>query len=128
MYGRVFEDEVAKFHMTFIIGNDQPGKQTDARIKEAAMSMGYRFQVNDFRIKEGVGAVVNIANVGVAPIYRDAYVAVDGKRSSFSLKNLMPGENSWEKIDLPEVSEKSVITIECDHLVSGQKIQFQAGQ
>ena len=128
MHGRKFEDEVAKYHMTFIIGADQPEYQSDSRLKEAGMSMGYRFQVNDFRIKEGVGAVVNIANVGVAPIYRDAYVAVDGKRSSFSLKNLMPGENSWEKIDLPEVSEKSVITIECDHLVSGQKIQFQAGQ
>jgi hypothetical protein len=125
MHGRVFEDEVAKFHMTFIIGNDQPGKQTDARIKEAAMSMGYRFQVDGFRIKEGVGAVVNISNVGVAPIYRDAYVAVDGKRGNYSLRNLMPGENVWIKIDLPEVSEKSVVSIECDHLVSGQKIQFQ---
>lgn len=125
MHGRVFEDEVAKFHMTFIIGADQPKYQSDARIKEAAMSMGYRFQVDDFRIKEGVGAVVNISNVGVAPIYRDAYVAVDGKRGNYSLRNLMPGDNAWIKIDLPGVSEKSVVTIECDHLVKGQKIQFQ---
>ena len=128
MYGRKFEDEVAKFHMTFIIGNDQPGKQTDARIKEACMSMGYRFQVDDFRVKPGTGAAVKISNVGVAPIYRDAYVAVDGKRGEYSLKNLMPGESQWVKIDFPGVSEKSTVSIECDHLVSGQKIQFQAGE
>lgn len=126
MYGRKFEDEVAKYHMTFIIGADQPEYQTDARLKEAGMSMGYRFQINDFRIKEGVGAVVCIANVGVAPIYRDAYVAVDGVRSDYSLRALMPGNDHWIKIDLPAVSEKSVITIECDHLVKGQTIQFQA--
>ena len=126
MYGRTFESEAAKFHMTFIIGADQPGYQSAARLKEAGMATGYRFQVNDFRIKEGVGAVVNISNVGVAPIYRDAYVAVDGKRGSYSLRNLMPGEKAWVKINLPEVSAKSTITIECDHLVSGQKIQFQA--
>ena len=127
MYGRKFEDEVAKFHMTFIIGNDQPGKQTDARIKEACMSMGYKFQVDDFRVKPGTGAAVKISNVGVAPIYRDAYVAVDGKRGEYSLKNLMPGESKWIKIDSSKVSEESIVTIECDHLVSGQKIQFQTG-
>lgn len=126
MYGRKFEDEVAKFHMTFIIGNDQPGKQTDARIKEACMSMGYRFQVDEFRVKTGTGAAIKISNVGVAPIYRDAFVAVGGKRGEYSLKNLMPGESRWIKIDSPEISEESKITIECDHLVSGQKIQFQA--
>ena len=125
MHGRKFENEVAKYHMTFIIGADQPGYQSDARLKEAGMSMGYRFQINDFRIKEGVGAVVCIANVGVAPIYRDAYVAVDGKRADYSLRSLMPGKDRWIKIDLPEVSEKSVVTIECDHLVKGQTIQFQ---
>ena len=72
------------------------------------------------------GGVVCIANVGVAPIYRDAYVAVDGVRSDYSLRALMPGNDHWIKIDLPAVSEKSVITIECDHLVKGQTIQFQA--
>ena len=125
MYGRTFESEAAKFHMTFIIGADQPSYQSAARLKEAGMATGYRFQVDEFRIKEGVGAVVNISNVGVAPIYRDAYVAVDGKRGYYSLRNLMPGENAWIQIDLPEVSEKSVVTIECDHLVKGQAIQFQ---
>ena len=127
MYGRVFEDEVAKFHMTFIIGNDQPGKQTEARITEAAMSMGYRFKIEDFRVKAGTGAAVLIANVGVAPIYRDAFVAVDGIRGNFNLRTLMPGEEQWVRIDGTSISASSKPSIACDHLVDGQKgIEFEA--
>ena len=125
MYGRVFEDVVAKVHMTFIIGNDQPGKQTPERIAEAAMSMGYRFEVRDFRIKEGKGAAVLIANVGVAPIYRDAFVEVEGARGDFNLRTLMPGEEAWVTIPC-SASKASRPVIACDHLVSGQEIQYQA--
>ena len=125
MHGRKFEDLVAKVHMTFIIGNDQPGKQTEARIKEAAMSMGYSFEIKDFCVNEGVSASVLISNVGVAPIYRDAWVAVDGVRGSFNLRGLMPGESTWVTIDCP-ATKASRPSIECDHLVKGQKIEFEA--
>ena len=126
MYGRVFEDEVAKFHMTYIIGNDQPGKQSDERITEAAMSMGYRFRIKDFRVKPGTGAAVLIANVGVAPIYRDAWVAVDGIRGSYNLRGLMPSEEQWVRIDDASISASSKPSIACDHLVKGQDIEFEA--
>lgn len=125
MHGRKFEDLVAKVHMTFIIGNDQPGKQTDARITEAAMSMGYRFEIQDFYVNPGKSASVLIENVGVAPIYRDAYVAVDGVRGSFNLRHLMPGESTWIQIQCP-ATKASKPSIECDHLVKGQKIEYQA--
>ena len=65
MYGRKFEDEAAKFHMTFIIGNDQPRYQSMERIQEASLAMGYKYEIRDFRIKGGSAAVC-IANVGVA--------------------------------------------------------------
>lgn len=125
MYGRVFEDEVAKYHMTYILGNDQPGYQSKERIKEASMSMGYRFAVKDFRVKEDTAAVL-ISNVGVAPIYRKAYVAVDGVRGKYSLDRLMPQDEEWVVIQAPGLSSKSKVTIECDHLVAGQKIEFEA--
>lgn len=125
MYGRVFEDVVAKVHMTFIIGNDQPGKQTPERIAEAAMSMGYRFEIRDFKIKDGKGAAVLIANVGVAPIYRDAFVEVEGVRGDLNLRTLMPGDEAWVTISCP-ASKASRPAIACDHLVSGQEIQYQA--
>lgn len=126
MHGRVFEDEVAKYHMTFIISNDQPAYQTKERFKASAMSMGYRFAVKDLRVKDNVAAVC-VANSGVAPIYRDAYVAVNGVRSSGSLQKLMPGEEMWVEVTAPSISkDKCVVTIECDHLVKGQRIQFDA--
>ena len=125
MYGRKFEDVVAKVHMSFIIGNDQPGKQTEERIKEAAMSMGYRFEIREFRVKEGEGALVRIANVGVAPIYRDTYVQVKGVRSRENLRDLMPGEEM--RILIPcRASASSIPSIACDHLVSGQQIEYEA--
>ena len=125
MYGRVFEDVVAKVHMTFIIGNDQPGKQTPERIAEAAMSMGYRFEIRDFQVKEGELAAVRIANVGVAPIYRDAFVEVEGVRGDLNLRTLMPGDEAWVMIAC-KATNTSRPAIACDHLVSGQEIQYLA--
>ena len=125
MYGRVFEDVVAKVHMTFIIGNDQPGKQKPERITEAAMSMGYRFEVRDFKVLEGKSAEVLIANVGVAPIYRDAFVEVEGVRGDLNLRTLMPGDEALVTIAC-EAKTSSRPAIACDHLVEGQEIQYQA--
>lgn len=125
MYGRVFEDEVAKYHMTYIIGNDQPGYQTMDRIKEASMSMGYKFEIRDYRLK-GNEAAVLIANIGVAPIYRDAYVSVGGVKGDYSLKSLMPGEEVWIYVEGGNVSADAVPEIVCEHLVPGQKIEYKA--
>ena len=125
IYGRKFEDEVAKFHMTFIIGNDQPRYQSMERIQEASLCMGYKFEIRDFRIKDGNAAVL-IANVGVAPIYRDAFVSVNGTRGDYNLASLMPGEEQWIDILDCGADKKSAPEIACDHLVPGQKIEYLA--
>ena len=125
MHGRKFEDEAAKFHMTFIIGDGQPRYQSWSRIREASLSMGYRFCVKDFRIS-GEKAALLVTNTGVAPIYRDAWFAVDGVRSDWSLQQLMPGDEKWIEITVPGLSTGSVVSIECDHLVSGQRIGYDA--
>lgn len=126
MYGRVFEDEVALFHMTFINANDQTRYQDMERIKEASISMGYKFNIKEFRIKGG-SAKVLVSNIGVAPIYRPAFIAVNGVRSDFDLSTLMPGEQQWVEIPDCGATTESVPTIECDHLVPGQEIQYVAG-
>ena len=89
------------------------------------MAMGYRFQIDDFRVNPGVSASVLISNVGIAPIYRDAFVSVEGVRGAFNLKYLMPGESTWIQIECAS-SENSRPAVECDHLVSGQSIEYQA--
>lgn len=89
------------------------------------MSMGYKFEIKDFRVK-GNEAAVLIENIGVAPIYRHAYVAVGGVKGEYSLKNLMPGEQVWISFKGDGVSTKAVPEIVCDHLVAGQKIEYKA--
>lgn len=125
MYGRTFEELAAKVHMSFIIAADQPGKQSDARLKEASMAMGYRFEIRDFRIKEGESAAVLIANTGVAPIYRDAFVEVSGVRGDLNLRTLMPGDEAWVRVPC-KATPSTRPSIACDHLVPGQVIQYQA--
>lgn len=124
MYGRTFEELAAKVHMSFIIGADQPGKQTKERLKEASMAMGYRFEIRDYVIGENNTARILIANVGVAPIYRDAFVELDGEKGELNLRTLMPGEEAW--VTFPHATVESVPHIVCDHLVEGQEIQYQA--
>ena len=124
IHGRRFESEAARYHLSFIIGNDQPDYQSISRIKEASMLTGYIFRLRDFRVKAGVGAVALVENAGVAPIYRDAYVAVGTARSDYSLRNLMPGEQKWIPVASPDANGKSVPGIACSHLVAGQEITF----
>ena len=126
IYGRTFENEAAKYHLTFIIGNDKPRYQRWPRIKEASMSMGYRFRVMDFLVKENTGAAVLLGNVGVAPIYHDAFLDVDGVRGDYNLRSLMPGDSLWVRIDNPSVSDMPVLSIACDRLVPGQSIEYEA--
>ncbi len=44
-HGTSFEDQAARFHISFMIGDDQPRFQQTNRIREAGLSCGYRFRV-----------------------------------------------------------------------------------
>jgi hypothetical protein len=123
IYGRNFESEAKVFHISYMIGNDQPQYQSITRIKEASMACGYRYEIIEFSVNGSKCRVV-VRNKGVAPIYRDAYVAVDGVRASESLKLLQPGQEAVYEIGYK--GENPVLTIECDHLVDGQKIEIEA--
>ena len=122
-YGIPFPDQASKFHVSFIIGDDQPRFQSPDVIRDAAMACGYRFKVNRF-LTSSTSSELEIENTGIAPIYYHAYPAVDGVRSGTSLKGLQPGERRQFRVakggDLP------VVSIECDRLVPGQQIGFEA--
>ncbi len=123
--GVSFEKAAAQFHISFMIGNDQPEFQPMQRIAEAGMATGYRFRVlSAERLKDTVRLVVT--NEGVAPIYRDAYFANGARRSLNSLKGLLPGEKRTVELEDPERTIPQLLSIQCDHLVPGQEIQFSA--
>ncbi len=124
-YGKPYETFAAEFHMTYIMGNDQPRYQAMERIKQASMASGYKFKIESLKTTPD-SSVFEILNYGVAPIYYDAYITVNGVRSPESLKGLVPGETKIYGVS--EGAEGAVISIECDRVPDGQRIQFHGTQ
>ena len=125
MYGVTWEQASAKYHISFMIANDAPGGQygTAERFKEASMACGYHFALTGLYANEKKTAAY-VTNKGVAPIYRDAFLAVDGVRSSTSLKGLLPGDTILVYIDKP--TDGTDLTIVSDYILPTQAIQFDA--
>jgi hypothetical protein len=120
-HGVPFETAARDFHLSFIIGSDQPEHQTMERIRAAGLSLGYRFRVKEYR-SAGKTSILTMTNTGIAPIYHDAFVAVAGRRSKTSLIGLCPGETRPCMV----AAAGPAVTIESDRLVPGQTIEFDA--
>jgi hypothetical protein len=125
-HGIPFETFSPNYHITFMIGNDQPEYQTLDRIREAGLATGYRFEITAFT-SSAADTRVTVLNKGVAPIYYDAFVSVNGVRTDASLKGLLPGHQQDFVINLgSEAGDDLQLRIECDRLVPGQQIQYDA--
>jgi len=116
-------NEAASFHITFMICEQWPRWTTMERIREHGLACGYKFRVTAFEASD-TAAHVTVANAGVAPIYYHAFVAVNGVRAQDSLEGLLPGEERRFTVASGGASPK--LTIECDRLVPGQRIEFEA--
>ncbi len=122
-HGIPFEKQAADFHVSFMIGDDQPRFQKNDRIQSAGTSCGYRFHVEAFEASSTQSRVI-IRNDGIAPIYFDAHPAVNKVMSSTSLKGLLPGEERL--FDISTGGPNPQLSIECARLVPGQRIGFSA--
>jgi hypothetical protein len=122
-HGISFEKAAAEFHITFMIGDGQPRYRSLDRIRDAGLACGYKLRVVGFEANARRSRVT-ITNTGVAPLYHDAFVAVNGMRGAGSLRGLLPGEQrafaAGAGGDAPRLS------IACDRLVPGQEIGFDA--
>ena len=122
-HGRNFESFAAQYHITYIIGNDQYNHQTPERIKEAAKATGYAFHIDNFEASTQQSRIT-VSNQGVAPIYYDAYITVNGVRATKSLKGLQPNESAQFLVEAGGAAPD--ITITSDALLNEQEIQFSA--
>ena len=118
-----WEKEARQFGITFMICEQWLRWISYDRLKEHSMACGYRFKINDFKANNSTSQVT-VENTGVAPIYYDAYVTVNGVRSSKSLKYLQPGESAQYTVNAGGLNPE--LKIECDRLVPGQIIEFEA--
>jgi hypothetical protein len=87
------------------------------------MVCGYKFKITDFKSNDTL-SLVTVENTGVAPIYYDIYITVNGVRSTETLKYLQPGEN--RQYSVKSGGKNPELTIECDRLVPGQRIEYDA--
>ena len=122
--GLTWEGQASKYHITYMLAghviNGSYGSTSD--LLQGALKSGYKFRVTAFRTN-GSQTQVTVKNEGVAPLYRDAYVAVGGTRSTTSLKGLLPGESLTATI--PVSGDGKTPAIECDHTV-GRPIEYNA--
>ena len=123
IHGRTYEDLSARYGISYMVGNDQPDHQSAERIRAAGLANGYRFRVTRFATN-ATRSEVAVQNTGIAPIYYDAFVAIDGVRSTTSLRGLAPG--ATVTCDVPRGGDGTTLTIDSDRLVPGQVIGFDA--
>lgn len=123
--GVPFAKAAKQFNISYMIGNDQPEYRSMKEIAAAGMETGYRFRVKSAQV-DGSSLRLKVTNDGVAPIYRDAYFAAGGKRSTTSLKGLLPNESLDCVIASVTDQDLKKITIESDAILPTQEIQFEA--
>ena len=129
LYGVTWEDAAAKYHMTYVIGNDAPEGSfaTKERVYEASSYAGYKFEITGYAVN-GISAAVRVKNIGIAPLYHNAYVTVNGVRSEKSLKGLLPGEEATFTVAGLTIgdSETPELTITGDKLLKDATIPYKA--
>ena len=123
MHGRTYEELSTEYHVSYMLGNDQPRYQTVARIREAGMANGYSFKVTELA-STNTQTRITVQNTGMAPIYYNAYVAINGVQSDATLKGLLPGASLTTLINSGGTTP--TVTIESARLVPGQQIEFEA--
>ncbi|GAA5120856.1 DUF4832 domain-containing protein [Luteolibacter yonseiensis] len=119
--GESLESASARFHTSFMIGNDQPQYADMARIGQVGRAMGYRFRLDSAK-RSAKAVKLTFSNTGVAPIYYDAYPAYAGAEAKTSLKGLLPGQK--RTVVIPTKVKNGNVTIRSTRLVPGQKIGF----
>jgi hypothetical protein len=115
--------ETRNFGITFMICEQWPRLTTMERIKEHGLACGYKFKVLAFKASPDESQVT-VTNTGVAPIYYDAFVTVNDVRAEASLRYLQPDET--RQFTIASGGTDPRLTIECDRLVKGQQITFDA--
>ena len=129
LYGVTWEDAASKYHMTYVIGNDAPegSYATKERVYEASSYAGYKFEITGYAVNK-VSAAVRVKNIGIAPLYHNAYVTVKGVRSEKSLKGLLPGKEATFTVAGIQIgdSESPELTITGDKLLKDATIPYKA--
>lgn len=123
MLGEHWRKETSAFHISFMIADQWPRWMKEDELARHSAACGYRFKVERFEASDSAARVM-IANIGVAPIYYDAWPAVNGVRAEESLASLLPGQR--RDFTIASGGTAPALTIESDRLIPGQRIGFES--
>lgn len=128
MYGHTWEQQAAKYHISFMIANDAPVSKNPygnpARFLSAGLASGYHFLVTEAAVSASQ-TQVRVTNTGVAPLYRDAFFAIGSSVATTSLRGLLPGDTAVCTIPAPLTSADD-LRIESAYVLASRPIQFEA--
>lgn len=126
LYGHTWEEQAAKYHISFMIANDAPGSTygTAERFREAGLASGYHLKVVKGERKPA-STVLYVTNTGVAPLYRDAYFAIGDTRAAESLNGLLPGDTLTLHIAVP-LADAASLRVVSDFILPDQTIEYEA--
>ncbi len=128
MYGHTWEEQSAKYHITFMIANNNPSGRNSynnaTRFKECSMATGYHFVVTNCQ-SDGAQTKITVCNKGVAPLYRDAYFAIGSIRAEKTLRGLLPNESIEVTIDAPLACDEKGHAVENPKIVSDYILDTQ---
>lgn len=120
------------FGISFMLGETWSKWPQTSDIKKYGLNSGYKFEVTKFDAGPTT-TTVRVKNIGVAPIYFDAYVALNCANSNSStnctraqgsLKGLLPGQE--RPFTISSGVSTGALSIESPRLVQGQRIEFKA--
>ena len=123
MMGEQWQEKAGAFHISFMIADQWPRWMKEDELMRHSAACGYRFKIERFEVSDSA-ARVTISNTGVAPIYYDAYPAVNGFRAVESLAGLLPGGR--RDFTIASGGTAPTLTIESDRLIPGQRIGFES--
>lgn len=119
---KTFERMCDEYHMSYMVGSHQRKYGSWDQIREASLLTGYRFQLASYRVEDRK-SFITVKNRGVAPIYYDARVAINGVEASESLSQLAAGESG--EFEVAAGGPSPSLTIECKRLLKSQRIQLE---
>ena len=126
LYGRTWEEQAAKYHISFMIANDAPSGQygTAERFLEAAWASGYRFKMLDVKT-DSEKTLILMTNTGVAPIYKETFLCIGPWAGEPVLNSIMPGDTTIITIDTP-LKKAEEFNIFSMSVPVSQTIEFEA--
>lgn len=131
VHGRTFLSQASRYHISYMIANDQPEYHDMSILKMNSSGLGYRFAIIDTKeitLKDDTGKTVpytsvTVKNTGIAPIYYPAYLQIGPNKSSVSLEKLLPGK--IYTYDVPgRTNATKPLSIFCERLLPSQKISL----